>query len=137
MGAQEDVGGLQQGTGEAGWRRKAPSWPRRALLSGSIAGIFFSGDVVLCENVSLATEAKVTRRQRAPGHSLYVVLWRKHAERVLVDQSQVAYVSTGNSLRNTAKSFPSVAHFLGHHPLEPHFGQHLNVMAPFALCAIY
>ena len=46
-------------------------------------------------------------------------------------------LSNGNSLGDTAKSFPSVAHFLGHHPLEPHSGQHLNVMAPFALCAIY
>ena len=46
-------------------------------------------------------------------------------------------LSNGNSLGDTAKSFPSVAHFLGHHPLEPHSGQHLNMMAPFALCAIY
>ena len=46
-------------------------------------------------------------------------------------------LSNGSSLGNTAKSFASVAHFLGHQPLEPHFGQQLNVMAPSALCAIY
>lgn len=46
-------------------------------------------------------------------------------------------LSNGSSLGNTSKSFASVAHLLGHHPLEPHFGQHLNVMALSALCAIY
>jgi len=90
VGAREDVGGLQQGTGEAGWRRKAPFGQGGFSSQGSIAGTFFYGDVVLCENVSLDTETRVARRQRALGHSLYVVLWRKHAEQVLVDQ--VAYV---------------------------------------------
>lgn len=32
---------------------------------------------------------------------------------------------------------PSVAHFLGHRPLEPHFGQHLNAVTSFVTSAIY
>lgn len=46
-------------------------------------------------------------------------------------------LSNGSSLWKHFKVLLLVAHFLGHHPLEPHFGQHLNVMALSALCAIY
>lgn len=111
--AWEDVGGLQQGTGEAGWRRKAPFGQGGLSSQGSVAGTFFYGDVVLCENVSLDTETRATRRQRALGHSLYVVLWRKHAEPVLV--GQVAYAEQWKLPRKHSK----VLCFCGSLPRAP------------------
>ena len=55
VGAREDVGGLQQGTGEAGWRRKAPFDQGGFSSQGSIAGTFFYAQNILGScTVSLA-----------------------------------------------------------------------------------